>query len=1241
MRRLLTLSDQARNDGLDASLFNTGYQQLDSASDNYGSYTEAVAFEVGDRAYDAMRLSIDNGVVPNILSTGATNPGFEGLLRAVGDDFTAVNREFFFADDPSFVPSPITRSDYFRFIANTDPLAGGSWDSASGFYRSSPLFGLDSLEELLTFHRINNPDKSSRLEKAMHGRGLYAAGDDEATLGPLRSNRQRETSSFFVASGGDAAGRTDQFLSHSLMDVRGRLTTLSGYRPLRGADLPATPAFVDPQPAAWDLLDPIDLKTPIDTLLFVDALSPTNNTADTDALFQTYANSLLPWSDLPDAWVDPALAPLAYGGSTHRTYGPEFALRVAAHMAVNMTDIVDTDNTPTRRTLLVDESRRADLGGGNREPGTPYDLLDLGAPRLAQDETVLIEGGSDFGRVVNVFGIEAQPFITMAGAFTVYADVPATNGGNTEPPDTSIPPTGAPGSFIPDLDTDFDPGNSDLIMEVVAVELTNPFDVDIELGDSGVGNGEFYYLQLGELYFRLAQHALDVPQNAPTVVTIPAGESIVFYCTMQAPDDVLGSIKSKGGAAAATTLDAWAQAQFGPNATLMWPMGTFNAGTVDEDRQSATPLALAVGQYIDLLGQWTALDPDIVRLWYAAKPQLNLPGGPSIATPVTEDIANNDPSTDILVDRLRVPSSDPGVFADVRRTGGNQQISGATATTVGAGDDSGFTIAQWATLRRSGDPEAAEFESGTYRGAFPAWTFEPVEEASTLFNNLVVEDDQATATAGDPFDKADFTGSDYAADSLDQWFTETAAATPTSTILPGIRQPFSDRYDGATELITAIVGPRIEHRLTSDGLSTLTAARIADLLLPMGIGPMHDPGADLADLSDDRWMTLSEAITFATGLETAAGPMAMVGDADAAFAELGLLYEGVGVDVAATAAPGDAPLFLGQLRVEAYVPFVDGNGDGQYNSPILDPAAGDVPWGLRIPPAQRLLESVTFANRDEGSLVRPIFGKLNINTAPLDTLRMLPMISPPDGIDDVLAADLGGAGEMWWWDRAGPAPINASTDIASTIKAYRDRQRVVTRSPASSGGSGNGIEVDFLDPSDDLVGDGPPGYDTGDIGRGAANGVLGITERPGIRSVGELLGVNEPSFVQSMTQLLDAGVEVTVPGVASTLYDDGTGSLVAGDGVVTDPVTGAPIADYDQQLPIVNSVLNTVSVGSDYYAVWLLLHGYSEEDTLNTDVPLTPTVARRFLMIVDRSGVLQRGDEPEILLFREVPVALP
>ncbi|MBK7405168.1 MAG: hypothetical protein IPJ41_11185 [Phycisphaerales bacterium] len=68
--------------------------------------------------------------------------------------------------------------------------------------------------------------------------------------------------------------------------------------------------------------------------------------------------------------------------------------------------------------------------------------------------------------------------------------------------------------------------------------------------------------------------------------------------------------------------------------------------------------------------------------------------------------------------------------------------------------------------------------------------------------------------------------------------------------------------------------------------------------------------------------------------------------------------------------------------------------------------------------------------------------------------------------------------------------------------------------------------------------------------------------------------------------------------------------------------------------------MNSASVRSDIFAVWILMHGYQESDTKNLGVldPLVPSVARRFLMVVDRSNVTSPGQKPRILLFKEVPL---
>jgi hypothetical protein len=78
---------------------------------------------------------------------------------------------------------------------------------------------------------------------------------------------------------------------------------------------------------------------------------------------------------------------------------------------------------------------------------------------------------------------------------------------------------------------------------------------------------------------------------------------------------------------------------------------------------------------------------------------------------------------------------------------------------------------------------------------------------------------------------------------------------------------------------------------------------------------------------------------------------------------------------------------------------------------------------------------------------------------------------------------------------------------------------------------------------------------------------------------------------------------------------------------------------YKEQLAIINSVLPSVSTRSDYFIVYFLIHGYQKSDcNVQGDDPLIPSIARRFVMVVDRSKVTRRGDKPEVLLFKELPV---
>ena len=76
------------------------------------------------------------------------------------------------------------------------------------------------------------------------------------------------------------------------------------------------------------------------------------------------------------------------------------------------------------------------------------------------------------------------------------------------------------------------------------------------------------------------------------------------------------------------------------------------------------------------------------------------------------------------------------------------------------------------------------------------------------------------------------------------------------------------------------------------------------------------------------------------------------------------------------------------------------------------------------------------------------------------------------------------------------------------------------------------------------------------------------------------------------------------------------------------------------RLAVAGAMLNTISVRSDVYAVWFVVRGYQQSDVdgLQPEDPMTPSVERRYVMVLDRSNVVRRGDKPKVLLFKEVPL---
>ena len=102
-------------------------------------------------------------------------------------------------------------------------------------------------------------------------------------------------------------------------------------------------------------------------------------------------------------------------------------------------------------------------------------------------------------------------------------------------------------------------------------------------------------------------------------------------------------------------------------------------------------------------------------------------------------------------------------------------------------------------------------------------------------------------------------------------------------------------------------------------------------------------------------------------------------------------------------------------------------------------------------------------------------------------------------------------------------------------------------------------------------------------------------------------------------------------------------------------------ANYESRLAILAALAETTTLRSDTFCVWFTVEGYTRDDvaglanafvvelsipspgtTAGFDVPaiakpMSPTLRRRFVMILDRSNVVRPGDKPKVLSLQEVP----
>ena len=933
------------------------YPNLEDDYVGYNQNQNAVGRNVGDRAYAALRLALrqnGQGVVP--VGTNLANPLGGAIAPFTGD----------------------TRYSYFHILGG---YASSSYARVGGVaqFDSSARFGSADLKELLTYWTVNNPGSLSRLEQTTGGRFDAVNGGSAATDGydPLRGNRDLATErggNDNLENNGLGNGLADpDAMARSMFDVRHYITPLNGARPLRSGMVPAGAKF--------------ELKTSVDER--IDAVAAlkkaANSTAasrDAGKLLIGYLDGLAPYASRARSYGgDPILNTLAYGGLAER------ALRAAAAMTANLVDSYDTDNIPSAYTLLIDNDKRNAVQSDTlrfpwwSEAGASgkLDAVDPAAPatiRLARSSANGDVVQASLG-AINVYGIEAQPFVTQVVSLCMYTDAPNAVGGDDDwnsNPGPNFDPITISGGAIP----------ADVLGQIIAFQITNPFDVDIDLSKQNSTTGsrlpdnDFtdFYLEFGGDLFKLAK----VVGTGLEAVTLRAGETRVFYAMNKTEQAMLADWQNIDPSVTIDTLRKYIAAQLGVEAA-------------PTSRRRGRPAHRRP----------PASDPDS-----ADGPDFRAACGPAESPGRIDRVQEPHPSVACAQDRrgtiaesedqrhaLRPParsgprggSRPPRATLDRQLSASNMSVANTQAgdeTSATPLDNTGFTIVTWGSIRRHDDPAAGT--GSVPLGGLPAYCVEAKWGTIPLKNVTKI-----TTTSLTSLSKADFTGniwSDTTFNGLITRLSGIAASDPpvlTNVIVPEITKRPDDR-SGESMPSNADVPPRTFDKLypkiainnkkfegaMPNGYGTVSTLRVADLLTPLGICPMTDPGIPV-DPNDPgaQHLSLSEALGLA--LNYSSPPTSDVNWAP--------LYEKYGDWLTGSSDRGN-------LVLDRFAPFEDSSANG-----VFDPNS-DQPRAPGIPLALNVMNIFTVTPQEMGNLTQATPGLVNINTAPPAVMQLFPLLSP-------------------------------------------------------------------------------------------------------------------------------------------------------------------------------------------------------------------------------------------------------
>lgn len=1235
LRRLLALNDHHwlyRTSGTDR-----GYQDLArplqaGAPSDYFGYGAARAPDIGKAGYASLLYTVNSGQV-----LGAD------VRRAAPSNAP----ELQFPQNPGDPnPNPLTpRARAIRYDEfGADPFSVRFQVGQTVAYRAP--FGMADELELRTFEGINDSEHRSRLEQVVGGR-------EDARFSPLRENRPRDLE---MAGRVEASANIpDETLLQTFTDIRRLLTTYSGSRPLVDNSFATIPA---------NSLSTDELR--FDAMPIISKLNSTTNGSATKltqteirSIFRAYAAALLPYTDqelFPNAWdrTRGDARALHYGGSA------ELATRIAAHLTANWLDSIDTERVEANGVNYDDAQRtrlRLDVVDANGTlPNTvPPDqwetarVLTLPAENEHPDPDNT-NTGLRGPKHLNIYGIEAQPVIVEAGWYGMYTDTPyraAVPGDNDyQDNQTPSPIPGNPPTLGPiTIKTTADLGNPDFLFEVIAFQLHNPFDRDIILANGGRVR---YYLEYSHRFFALVEQNAAGSGVEPEPLVLPAYGTRVFYVTnilrqrdiatriinahsAAPPPPSGGGGPSVGGSIPLDYIQQWARTQFGSRPG----MEPVRIPMVHRESLSVAPtINVAFGptnmQQVDIFGErpvgagpgGAAQTPinntpptskaqrKVVNLWRVSRPGAN-----------AQDFTN-----DILLDRMRDP--DPGadgVLYSTARASLNDEVGGTMAgddTTSNPNamveDNTGFSFTRWAAFRRQTD-------TAHQRGAMPVWAMERKQNDAYTGNFLSNQADQASPANG-VGDRADYDGSiAERRERLLELVTDQRTGTIVNIQIEREAKDKTNHQVGNNRSGLGMNQVAIRFHQSGNDTNPQLFSRVGDFLLPLGIGPSQNPHPDLnaptrVETLENQWMTLPEALALAADYYTppATDPLHLLGYRNAA-----------------TNPPVSPRLDRGNLVLDDFIPFFDANNNGVFNLNTDEPLGAGIPLALNVLDIFETSErpEISSANappvrHSHGGLRKLAQGQVNLNTVTRAGMMTLPMLAPSRDTDPL----------NWLTDPSlgNGTPLfniggNEKWDIASTLIAYRDKSIQWTR-PFDNGGTSDIIS--FRDDADNNV---------NINGRTFATRLDGIRETPGFRSRGEILAANLRNFQRiidrpeySMFRLAPAlgggsAASTKHRGLASTLVP-----VASGTGFETDDVGN----DYAEQLSIANAVLNSVSVRSDVFCVWFVVHGYlpSDVENLGPNDPMIPSIARRYVMVVDRSNVAVRGDKPRIVMFQEVPL---